>query len=176
MSTPIPEDTLPTNSQLKFSYEYAVDVDISDGTGEPAWQRVRFIDAVTPTATGVRVPAATYEDKGAPNEIRTSESWTLAFNVQAHVVNGAYLPEVQALLDRAAPDAVGEDAKIPVRYYDHPDGSREPVLTDSFSGLATVEMTRTQTGADGQGEVFAFTLTGVGRRAQAPHPDTPVEP
>lgn len=170
MSVPTPEDTLPTNSQLKFSYEYAVDVDISDGTGEPVWQRVRFIDAVNPAATGVRVSAATYEDKGAPNEIRTSESWTLGFNVQAHVVDGQYLPEVRALLDRASPDAVGEDAKIPVRYYDHPDGSRDPVLDDSFSGIATVEMTRAQTGADGQVEVFSFTLTGVGRRAKAPHP------
>lgn len=171
MSTPIPEPNLPATSQLKFSYEYAVDVDISDGTGEPVWQRVRFIDAVNPTATGVRVPAATYEDKGAPNEIRTSESWTLAFNVQAHVVDGEYLPEIQALLDRASPDATGEDAKIAVRYYDHPDGSRDPVLTDSYSGLATVEMTRGQTGADGQVETFNFTLTGVGRRAKSVHPD-----
>ena len=174
MSQPIPEDTLPTDSQLKFSYEYAVDVDISDGTGDPVWQRVRFVDQVNPAATGVMVPAATYEDKGAPNEIRTSESWTLAFNVQAHVVAGAYLPEVQALLDRAAPDATGEDAKIAVRYYDNPDGSRDPVLTDSYSGLATVEMTRGQTGADGQVETFNFTLTGVGRRAQAVHPDSGV--
>lgn len=171
MSTPIPEDTLPTDSQLKFSYEYAVDVDISDGTSDPVWQRVRFIDAVNPTATGVRVAAATYEDKGAPNEIRTSESWTLSFTVQAHVVAGAYLPEVQALLDRAAPDATGEDAKIATRYYDYPDGSREPVLSDSYSGLATVEMTRGQTGADGQVETFNFTLTGVGRRSSAPHPN-----
>lgn len=176
MSAPIPEDTLPTDSQLKFSYEYAVDVDISDGTGEPVWQRVRFIDSLNPAATGVKVSAATYEDKGAPNEIRTSESWTLAFNVQAHVVAGEYLPEVQALLDRTAPDAVGEDAKIAIRYYDNPDGSRDPVLTDSYSGLATVEMTRSQTGADGQIEVFSFTLTGVGRRAQAVHPDTPAGP
>lgn len=176
MSAPIPEDTLPTNSQLKFSYEYAVDVDISDGTGEPVWQRVRFIDSVNPAASGVMVSAATYEDKGAPNEIRTSESWTLAFNVQAHVVAGKYLPEVQALLDRAAPDATGEAAKIATRYYDNPDGSRDPVLTDSFSGLATVEMTRGQTGADGQVETFNFTLTGVGRRAQAVHPDAPTEP
>ena len=172
MSAPIPEPNLPTTSQLKFSYEYAVDVDISDGTGDPVWQRVRFIDAVNPTATGVRVSATTYEDKGAPNEIRTSEAWTLSFNVQAHTIDGKYLQEVQALLDRAAPDATGESAKIPVRYYDHPDGSRDPVLTDSFAGLATVEMTRAQTGADGQVEVFSFTLTGVGRRAQAPHPDS----
>ena len=176
MSTPVPEETLPTNSQLKVSYETAVDVDISDGTGAPIFQRVRFIDAVNPTATGVRVPATTYEDKGAPNEIRTSEAWTLSFNVQVHVVAGAYLPEVQALLDRAAPDATGEAAKIAVRYYDHPDGARDPILTDAYSGLATVEITRGQTGADGQVETLAVTLTGVGRRAQAVHPDAPVGP
>ena len=171
MSTPIPEDTLPTNSHMKFSYEYAVDVDISDGTGDPAWQRVRFIDQVAPAPVGVTVAAPTYEDKGSANNVRVSENWTLSFGVQAHVVDGAYLPEVQALLDRTAPDVQGEDAKIALRYYDNPGNDRDPVTTDSFSGLATVEMTRGQTGASGEVEMFNFTLTGVGKRSQTPHPD-----
>lgn len=165
-----PEDTLPVDSHMKFSYEYAVDVDISDGTGEPVWQRVRYVDQVAPAPTGVMVSAPTYEDKGSQNNIRVSESWTLSFGVQAHTVAGAYLPEVQALLDRTNPDAQGESAKIAVRYYDNPGGDREPVATDSYSGLATVEMTRGQTGASGEVEMFNFTLTGVGRRSQAPHP------
>lgn len=167
---------LPENSTLKFSYEHALDVDVSDGVADPDWARVRFIDQLNPQSTPVTVPAQTYEDKGAPNDIRTSESWQLTFNVQAHTVGGKYLPEVEALLKRCEPEVVGNAALIPVRWYDYPDGSRDPVLDEAYSGLATVSYTRGATGADGQVEVFSFTLTGKGRRAKIAHPDAPAGP
>ena len=163
--------TLPENKDFKFSYQHAVDVGTVGETGEVEWQRVRFIDAVNPQVSPVTVPAQTYEDKGSPNDIKTGESWTLSFNAQQIMVGGNWLPEIAILMAATEPDANGDVATVPVRWYDNPDGARAVFEDDAYSGVATVSVVRGQTGADGQVEQLQFTLTGKGRRAKIAHPE-----
>lgn len=155
-------------TEFGFSYEYGVDVNL--GSKEtPDWQPIRFISAVDPQATPVTKDAQTYDDKGAPNEVRTSESWTLGFTIQQHRTDdGSYLPEVEALLALAAPDAVGNAATGQFRWYDKPaEGAPNP--DDAFEGDATVQINRGQTGNDDIGG-WSVTLTGRGRRRQIENP------
>src|SRR4051812_6119486 len=128
MSTP--------TTQFGFSYEYSVD--INTGTAEtPTWTNVRFISAVDPQVSPVTQDAATYDDDGAPNQQKTSESWTLGFTIQQQRVatTGAYLPEVEALLALTHPTAVGADAIGHFRWYDDPAGlDVDPNPDDAFEG------------------------------------------
>ena len=147
-----------------FSYEYGVDIKIDD-----AYQPIRFISAVAPAVTPVTADAATYDDLGAPNEVKLSESWTLAFTIQQHRDDtGAYMPEVEALLDLAAPDATGERATGEFRWYDKP-ANGDPNPNDAYEGLATVQVERGQTGNNEIGG-WSITLTGRGRRTRIENP------
>lgn len=148
-----------------FSYEYGVDIEIGE-----TWQPIRFISAVDPTVTPVTADAATYDDKGAPNEVRLSESWALSFTIQQHRdATGAYMPEVEALLDLAAPDATGESATGKFRWYDKP-AEGDPNPDDAYEGLATVQINRGQTGNSEIGG-WTVTLTGRGRRTRIANPE-----
>lgn len=162
MSTPATE--------FGFSYEYAVDVDISTND-TPDWQQVRFISAVDPQVTPVTQDAATYDDKGSPNAVKLSESWTLGFTVQVHrQSSGAFLPEVEKLLALAGPDSVGNEATGRFRWYDDPaDSSATPSDNDAFEGRGTVQVNRGQTGNDQIGS-WAVTVTGQGRRTSITNP------
>lgn len=155
-------------TEFGFSYEYGVDVNLGDAD-EPDWQPVRFISGVDPQASPVTKDAQTYDDDGAPNEVKTSESWTLGFTIQQHrLEDGSYMPEVEALLALASPDAVGRKATGHVRWYDKP-AAGEPNPDDAFEGNCTVEMNRDQTGNDDIGG-WSITLTGQGRRRQIENP------
>lgn len=163
MSTPAPE------TEYGFSYEYAVDINL--GTLEtPDWQQIRFISAVDPQVTPVTQDAATYEDKGSPNQVKLSESWTLGFTVQVHRIEGGFLPEVEKLLQLNGPDAVGNAATGHFRWYDNPAGAgAAPSDNDAFEGYGTVQVNRGQTGNDQIG-VWQVTVTGQGRRIKITNP------
>jgi hypothetical protein len=161
----------PITTELGFSYEYSVDINI--GTlAAPEWQTIRFISAVDPQVTPVTQDAATYDDKGAPNQAKTGESWTLGFTVQVHRIvddaDGAYLPEVEALLALTHPDKTGNAAVGNFRWYDDP-ALGTPNKNDAFSGLGTVQVTRQNTGNDQLGSL-AVTVTGQGRRTKITNP------
>lgn len=157
-------------TELGFSYEYSVD--INTGTASvPVWQNIRFISAVDPQSSPVTQDAATYDDDGAPNLSKTSESWTLGFSIQMHrLVSGMYLPEVEALLAYTLPTAVGNGAIAHLRWYDDPAGlDVEPNPNDAFEGVGTVAMVRNQTGNDGIAG-WNVTVTGQGRRTKIDNP------
>lgn len=162
MSTPATE--------YGFSYEYAVD--INTGTlAAPVWQTIRFISAVDPQVTPVTQDAATYEDKGSPNAVKLSESWTLGFTVQVHRLEaGGFLPEVEKLLELAGPGAVGNAAQGHFRWYDDPAAAGAiPSDNDAFEGFGTVQVNRGQTGNDQIG-AWSVTVTGQGRRIAITNP------
>lgn len=78
------------------------------------------------------------------------------------------MPEVEALLALAAPDAVGSRATGSFRWYDKP-AEGEPNADDAFEGDATVQINRGETGNDGIGG-WSVTLTGRGRRRAIENP------
>lgn len=159
-----------TATEFGFSYEYGVDINLGDSE-TPDWQPIRFISAVAPQVTPVTQPAQTYDDNGAPNNVKLSESWTLGFTIQQHRnADGSYLPEVEGLLALAAPDAVGRMATGHFRWYDKP-AAGEANEDDAFEGRATVEVNRGETGNDAIGG-WSITLTGQGRRDQIINPLT----
>jgi len=154
-----------------FSYEYSVDINL--GTSEvPIWQQIRFISAVNPQVTAVTKDGATYDDEGAPHPVKTSESWTLDFTIQAHrtIADGSFLPEVEALLALTWPDAVGDAATGEFRWYDDP-VNQNPNPDEAFQGTGTVTMTRQNTGNDDLAG-WTVTITGQGRRTHIANPST----
>lgn len=154
-------------TEFGFSYEYAVDVQTAPGV----WQRIRFISAVDPQVTPVTQDAATYDDLGAPNLVKTSESWTLGFTIQQHrTASGDYLPEVAAILALTEPDAVGNAATGTFRWYDNPAGGT-PNPDEAYEGDGTVAVTRAQTANEGIGS-WGVTITGRGRRRKITNPAT----
>jgi hypothetical protein len=163
MSTPAVE------TELGFSYEYAVDINIGT-TATPVWQAIRFISAVDPQSSSVEKDGATYEDKGAPHPVKTSESWTLGFTVQAHRLptTGLFLPEVEKLLELAGPEAVGNSATGQFRWYDDP-ADFVPNPNEAYTGSGTVSVNRQNTGNDDIAG-FSVTVTGQGRRQRIENP------
>lgn len=164
--------TLNPTDDYGMSYEWAVDIDTST-TEEAAWQHIRFISAVAPSVEPVTTEAWTYEDQGSPNNVKTSESWSLAFYVQDVIsADGSPLPEVVALEKLEAPDATGNKAFGHFRWYDAPFGdSRTPVATRAWEGYGTVKLTRAETGNSGIGG-WNVEIQGRGRRKAIANPLT----
>lgn len=161
----------PAVTDYGYAYEYGVDVDVST-TSTPDWQPVRFITGVNPQVSPVTEDAATYDDLGAPNTPKVSESFTLDFGVQQRrMADGKYLPEVEKLLAACMPDKVGEAANVRVRWYDKPQGSQLANPDDAFEGVGSVQMVRAQTGNTGIGG-WNVTITGKGRRVAIDNPLT----
>lgn len=178
MTTKVP---LPVDYSLALSHEHGLDINV--GTHEtPDWQPARRISAFAPAPGQIRQNAQTYDDQGSPNEDVTGTSWVLSFNIQANrsQTTGKHLPEVEALLARTKPSAIGRDAEIEVRWYHKPDkGTPDP--DDAQQGVATVGYSRVNTGPDGATEQYAITLTGKGQAEEIPNPftgwpATPTEP
>jgi hypothetical protein len=153
----------PVETELAFSYEYAIDVNLGTKAA-PVWQQIRFGSAYDPQATPVTQDGATYDDKGAPNQKKTSESWTLAGTIQGHRLptSGLFLPEVERMLELAGPEAVGNAATGHFRWYDNP-ADAVPNPNEAYEGDGTVQMNRQNTGND-QISGWSFTITGQGRR------------
>lgn len=164
---------LPTGTALGRSFEYGLDVNVAP-VGQPkSWQRVRRISGFQPSPTPKTFDAQTYDDEGADNAEVTGWSWALAFEVlvNRNVATGVYLPEVEAILARTRPGAVGESAIIEVRWYHKPSvGAANP--TDAATGFATVSVTRQNTGPNGEVERLAVTLTGKGTATAITNPFT----
>lgn len=162
--------TITDKQDLGFSYEFAVDIDT--GTSSAAkWQPIRFISNVAPSVEPVTIEAATYEDRGAPNNQKISEQWSLSFYVQDVIgETGAPLDEVAALEKLEAPDATGSKAIGHFRWYDAPfAGSRKAVKARAWEGYGTVKLTRAETGNQGVGG-WNVEITGQGRRKAIDNP------
>ena len=154
-------------TQYGFSYEYGVDIKISD-----EWQPIRFISSVNPTVSPKEVDAATYDDKGADHPVRVGETPSLSFYVQMHrLESGKFLPEVEALLAATRPDAVGSLGVVKVRYYDKPVNSL-PNPDEAYELTATVSAERAATGNAELGG-WNFTLNGQGPRVKVSNPAKP---
>jgi hypothetical protein len=161
---------LPAGTALGFSYEYGLDVNVATFDA-PVWQPVRRISDFNPSVTPVTQDAQTYDDFGAPNADKSSENWTLAHTVLGNrsLTTGLYLPELEAILARTGPEAVGEAAILHLRYY-HKPVTGTPNPNDAFEGFATVAATRQNTGADGAVERHSITYTGKGPRKRIANP------
>lgn len=164
-ASPATKTTSPTEpTQYGFSYEYGVDIKISD-----EWQPIRFISSVNPTVSPKEVDAATYDDKGADHPVRVGETPSLSFYVQMHrLENGNFLPEVEALLAATRPEAVGSLGVVKVRYYDKPVNSL-PNPDEAYVLTATVSAERAATGNAELGG-WNFTLNGQGPRVKIANP------
>ena len=154
-------------TQYGFSYEYGVDIKISN-----EWQPIRFISSVNPTVSPKEVDAATYDDNGADHPVRVGETPSLSFYVQMHrLETGKFLPEVETLLAATRPDAVGSLGVVHVRYYDKPVNSL-PNPNEAYKLLATVSAERAATGNAELGG-WNFTLNGQGPRVKVDNPAKP---
>jgi hypothetical protein len=162
--------TLPVGAQLGFSYEYGVDIDLTPG-GAPTWQPIRRASVIVPGVNPITSSAQTYDDFGAPNDQRTSESFTLAFSALVNrLASGAYAPEVEMLKTYTEPDAVGALAIAHVRWYDKPvAGVANP--GEAYEGYGTVGIERANTGNADTG-TWNITITGQGKRIKIANPFT----
>lgn len=159
--------TTPATEHV-FSYEYGVDINLGT-TDTPQWQQIRFISAVDPQVSEVTKDGQTYDDHGAPHPVKTGESWTLAFTIQAHrKADGSFLEEVEHLLDATRPDATGDSAVREFRWYDLPYGGA-PNVNEAYQGRGTVQVTRQNTANDDLAG-WSVTVTGIGRREQIENP------
>lgn len=169
MSNRVP---LPAGMTLGKSHEYGVDLNL--GTyGNPLWQAVRRMLGFQDAPTETTQDAATYDDEGSPNSDITARGFGHSFTVlvNRHLGTGLYLPEVEALLARIRPSAVGDLAVIDYRWYHKPSvGTPNP--HDAGRGFATVAKTRQNTGPGGEIEAMAFTLTGKGAYEEIVNPFT----
>lgn len=166
MSTTPP---LPAGTTLGQSFEYGIDINL--GTfAVPDWQPVRRISGWAPTFPKVTQDAATYDDRGAPNEDISGRGFAGAFTVQANrsQTTGRYLPEVEALVN--ASRRKREEATIDIRFYHKPD-SGAPHPTDAGRAQVTVELSRQNTG-NAEIDVFAISLAGKGEYTPIPNPFT----
>lgn len=162
--------TLPTGASLGFSYEFGVDIDLTPADA-PTWQPIRRCSAIAPTVKPITADASTYDDFGAPNDQKTSESWALAFSALVNrLATGQYAPEIEALKAYTEPDAVGQLAVAHVRWYDKPvSGLANPA--DAYEGYAYVTIDRGKSGNADAGS-WAVTLTGQGKRLAITNPFT----
>lgn len=167
MSTHVP---LPAGTTLGKSFEYGVDINL--GTyADPFWQSIRRMSGFQDALTETTQDAQTYDDLGSPNNDITARGFGHSFNVQVNrsLATGLYLPEVEALLDRIRPLAVGELAVIDYRWYHKPAvGKANP--KDAGRGFATVAKTRQNTGPGGEIESLGFTLSGKGSYEEIANP------
>jgi hypothetical protein len=160
---------MTAGASLGFSYEFGVDLN-TGSVGTPVWSPIRRISAIAPKVTPVTADAQTYDDLGAPNEEKTSESWSLEFSVQVNrlATTGDYATEVEALKAYTEPDAVGSASIANVRWYDKPfTGPAND--NEAYSGFATVSIERANTGNSDIG-TWKVTLTGKGKRTQISNP------
>jgi hypothetical protein len=155
--------SLPAGTVRGKSYEYGVRVNVAERDEPPVFIDVRRLSGYAPTFTPATSDARTYDDMGAQNNSVDSWSFALAFStlVNRSRETGEYLPEIEALRRRTLPTSIDVDAEIEVQFFHKPDKGA-PNLTDAGQGFATVSYQRGQTGADGQNEVWNWTLTGVG--------------
>jgi hypothetical protein len=163
---------LPSGTTLGKSFEYGCDINVGTFT-EKLWQPFRRISGFQPSPTPQTQDAQTYDDLGAPNNDVTGWSMNLAFNAQVNrsAVTGEYLEEVEAVLARTGPEAIGELAVLEARWY-HKPATGTPNPTDAGMGYFTVATTRQNTGPNGEIEVLAITLTGKGEYEKITNPFT----
>jgi len=160
---------LPAGTTLGKSHEYGIDINL--GTfGSPDWQPIRRMSAFNPTFPPVNTDVGTYDDEGAPNNGVTGRGFATGFTVQANrnPLTGLYLPEYERLI--AASRAKGEGAEVDIRFY-HKPSTGAPNPNDAGRALATVEMSRSDTGNAGV-EVGSVSLTGKGEYMPIANPFT----
>ncbi|MBN0039388.1 IPT/TIG domain-containing protein [Cellulosimicrobium cellulans] len=164
---------LPAGATLGKSFEYGIQIDLGYPGGTENWVNINRISDFNPTPTPVTQDVQTYDDFGAPNEDKTSESWAVAFSVLGNRIagTGKFVPDVQKLVDSTRPETTGEAAVVRVRYFHKPE-SITPDPDDAYEGLATASLARQNAGADGAAERIGVTLTGKGKRKSIVNPFT----
>lgn len=151
------------------SFELGLDIKIDD-----EWQPVRGATVIDPQFNAKEQDAATYDDKGSDNVTKIGESGTLNLTVQQRrdPETGLFTPEVEELLDAAAPSSLGDAAIREFRYYDKPaTGKANPDYAYEFN--ASVSDSRGATGVAETG-LLSFTLTAKGARTRITNPYPPV--
>lgn len=156
---------LPAGANLGRSFEKGVNI-VSGGAPLSA----RRISDVNCAVTTITQPAQSYDDFGAPNDDKTSESWVLTFSILVNrLSSGFYLPEVEALKALTEPDVIGNAAVGTFQWFDKPyDGTPHP--EDAYEGDGTVALTRNNVAADGATETWGVTVTGKGKRRKITNP------
>ncbi|MBM3717144.1 MAG: hypothetical protein FJW64_15710, partial [Actinobacteria bacterium] len=161
---------LPAGTTLGKSFEYGIDINLGL-YASPSWQPIRRMSGFQPADTETTQDAQTYDDLGSPNSDVTARGFGHSFNVQVNrsLATGFYLEEVEALLERTRPLAIGELAVIDYRWYHKPAvGKANP--KDAGRGFATVAKTRQNVGPNGEIESLGFTLSGKGSYEEIPNP------
>ena len=162
--------TLPAGAALGFSYEYGVDIDLTPG-GAPTWQPLRRSSDIAPSVKPITNSQATYDDFGAPNDTKISESWDLKFSVLVNrLASGLYAPEIEQLKTYTEPDAIGELAIAHIRWYDKPVAGTANA-GEAYEGFATVTIDRAATGNADTGS-WTISLAGKGKRLKVANPFT----
>ena len=167
MSNAVP---LPAGTTLGKSFEYGIDVNL--GTYDvPVWQPFRRISGFQPSPTPTMQDGRPYAGGGAQNMRVIGWSMNIAFNSQVNrsMTTGEYLPEVEAVLARTGPTAIGELAVLDARWYHRPE-TGAPNPSDAGQGLFTVVATRQNSGPNGELEILAITLTGKGEYEKIVNP------
>ena len=158
---------LPAGSSLGKSFEYGIDINLGT-TAAPVWQPLRRISEFQPTYPATTTDVASYDDRGAPNEDINGRGFSLAFTMQVNrsLTTGLALAEAEKIF--AASKGIGSGAVVEVRWYHKPDAGT-PNPNDSFTGFATVEVTRQNTG-NADAEWWSVTLAGKGKYVKITNP------
>lgn len=168
MSTPLVP--LPAGFTRSKSFERGIDLNLGTPAA-PNWQRVRRMFGFSPSPNPIKHDAQTYDDQGAPNE--SVDAWGHGCQFSTHLyfnpTTGEYLPEIEALMARTRPEAIGDLAEIEYRTYHKPQ-SGTPNPNDALQGVATVAISRTNTAPDGSIETIQWTLAGVRPAASITNP------
>jgi hypothetical protein len=164
---------LPAGATLGKSFEYGIRIDLGYPGGAENWANLNRMSDFNPTPTPVTQDVQTYDDFGAPNEDKTSESWAVACSVLGNRIagTGKFVPVVQKLVDSTRPSATGDLAVVRIQYFHKPE-TITPDPDDAYEGLATVALTRQNTDASGGVEKLGVTFTGKGKRKEITNPFT----
>ncbi|RLP68353.1 hypothetical protein D9V30_10210 [Mycetocola reblochoni] len=157
----------PTAGDTLASHEYILDIAKYATTGvvPSSFINVPDFKDFAPAAPPKLANVTTYANKGNTAQRKTGEDWTAQFNVLPIIGDdGSLQPELELLL--AAADGIGAENLIWFQYY------HARVASLAYQGTAAVEVTRQNTGPEGEIEFYSITLTGQGDRVKVQNPAT----
>ncbi|WP_066360258.1 phage tail tube protein [Herbidospora mongoliensis] len=154
--------TTPAETITALARRYRLDVNLGTALA-PNWTFLPAIREFQPVYEPVIVDDRTYDDEGAPRNVKTAYNWnvTLKISHRNHPETGAWNAAQENL--RMAAEGFNDASYAHVRWYDR-DGKPE-----AYEGLALV--TWTPDGGDGTAtDVVTVLLTGHGVRQPIDNP------